>query len=235
MNYKLKNINQKPALILALDIPTFKKAKEIVIKMYPLVRIFKVGPILFTGSGPAIIDFINKKGGEVFLDLKFHDIPNTVAEAARQVTRLGVKMFTLHISGGREMLQKACLAVNEESKKLRISRPLLIGITVLTSQKVAGRQVLDLAIEGISGGLDGVVCSVKEAKMLREKIKKDFLIVTPGIRPAETASGDQVRVATPEDAVKAGSDYLVVGRPILEASDPLKAAETIQQVLNTML
>ena len=211
-------------LILALDVDTFSKAKYFVNLLYPKIRIFKVGSQLFTGCGPKIIEFIHKKGAQVFLDLKFYDIPNTVANAVRQAARLEVKMLTLHISGGEQMLKEAVKAAKSEALRLKVKRPLLVGVTVLTSQLAEPREILKLAKLGLDCGLDGVVCSAQEIKLLRKNIPRKFIIVTPGIRPKSAPADDQKRTATAVEAIKAGSDFLVVGRPILEAKDPLAVA-----------
>jgi len=213
----------KTKIIVALDVDNLARAKYFVNRLYPEIKLFKVGLRLFTACGPEIIKFIRGKGGESFLDLKFFDIPNTVAHAVRQAARLKIKMLTLHIAGGREMLLSAVRAAKEESAKLKIKRPLLIGVTVLTSEKATAQAVLRLANIGLDCGLDGAVCSVWEARALREKIKKRFIIVTPGIRPKGYLADDQKRTATAADALAAGADYIVVGRPILEAKEPLKA------------
>jgi len=213
-------MSRKAKIILALDVDTLDKAKYFVDKLYPAIEIFKVGSQLFTAVGPKIIDFIREKGAEVFLDLKFFDIPNTVANAVKQASRLKVKMLTLHIQGGRDMLRAAVKASREEPMILKSRRPLLIGVTVLTSQVARQREILNLAKIGLDCGLDGVVCSVRETAHLRKKIKRDFLIVTPGIRPDKLITDDQKRTATIEEAVGAGSDFLVIGRPILEAGNP---------------
>lgn len=210
-------------LILALDVDSPEKARNFVNLLYPKVRLFKIGSQLFTGCGPKIIEFIHKKGGEVFLDLKFHDIPNTVANAVAQACRLKVKMLTLHISGGKEMLEAAVKAAKEASLAIKRESPLLIGVTVLTSQESGREEVLRLARIGLGCGLDGVVCSVREVRFLRGRLGKDFVIVTPGIRPRQTGVDDQKRTATASQAIAAGSDFLVVGRPILEAKDPAVA------------
>ncbi len=217
----------KPRVILALDVDNLQKAKYFINKLYPKVKIFKVGAQLFTAFGPKIVEAINKKGAEVFLDLKFFDIPNTVANAVRQAVRLKVKMLTMHILGDEEMLKQALAAAKEEAGRLKVKRPLLIGVTVLTSKEANSSDVLTLAKLGLESGLDGVVCSVREAALLRKEIKKKFVIVTPGIRPAGASRNDQKRTATVEEAIRAGSDFLVIGRPILEATDPLKAAEAL--------
>lgn len=217
----------KPRLkiILALDVGTQKEARYFVNKLYPEIRIFKVGPQLFTLCGPEIIGYINKKGAGVFLDLKFFDIPNTVANAVRSAVRQRVKMLTLHISGGEEMLRVAQAAAKDEASRLKLKRPLLIGVTVLTSKKANPNSVLRLAKIGLQSGLDGVVCSAREAGLLRRKLGKKLLIVTPGIRLDKSVTDDQKRVATAKQAIEAGANYIVVGRPILEAQDPVKAID----------
>lgn len=178
-------------------------------------------------AGHRIIQLIHKKGAGVFLDLKFFDIPNTVANSVRQAVRLKVEMLTLHIQGGKPMLKAAVESADKASAQFKIKRPLLIGVTVLTSQKAHPNQILRLARIGLNCGLDGVVCSAKEAKLLKEKIRKKFVIVTPGIRSNKKISDDQRRTATVDEAIKGGSDFLVVGRPILEAKDPLKALKEL--------
>lgn len=219
-------------IVLALDVDTFPKAKYFINKLYPKIKIFKVGSQLFTGCGPKIIEFINKKGAAVFLDLKFFDIPNTVAQAAAAAVRLKVKMLTLHISGGKEMIEAAAASARRQAKVSGLKRPLLIGVTVLTSQKAHPAEVLKLAQQGLACGLDGVVCSAREASALRKKIKKNFLMITPGIRTDNFLQDDQQRTAAVKEAVKAGSDFLVIGRPILKAADPLLAAKEIIKLCN---
>ncbi len=219
--------NRTSKIILALDVDNFDKAKYFVNKLYPEIKIFKVGIHLFISCGVKIIKYIHKIGGEVFLDLKFFDIPNTTVNAVRQAVRMGVEMLTLHILGDAEMLKSALEAAQDEADKLKIKRPLLIGVTVLTSKDAASSDVLILAKMGLDCGLDGVVCSAQEAALLRRKIKKDFVIVTPGIRPKTAVVGDQKRVMTVEEAIKAGSNFLVIGRPILEAQNHLEAAKKI--------
>ncbi len=214
-------------LILALDVDTGRKAKYFINKLYPQIKVFKIGSQLFTACGPEIIKFVINKKAEVFLDLKFFDIPNTVACAVRQAVRLGVLMFTLHISGQEEMVRAAVSAVGEEAKRLKIRKPKVIGVTVLTSQEVNPDEILRLAKSGLKWGLDGVVCSARETGLLRKKLGKKFIIVTPGIRPRLSGKDDQKRVATAKESLRAGSSFLVVGRPILEAKDPLRAAKEI--------
>ncbi len=206
----------KPQIILALDVDTIEEAKSFVDKLYPRIKIFKVGSHLFTAYGPKIIELIRKKGAEVFLDLKYLDIPNTVANAVAAATRLKVKMLTIHISGGKEMIEAAVSAAKQVK---------LIGVTVLTSQNTKPSEVLKLAKLGLASGLDGVVCSVRETAFLRSKIKNNFIIVTPGIRANHCICDDHKRTATVKEAQKAGSNFLVIGRPILKAENPLKKAE----------
>ena len=209
-------------IILALDVDNFKRAKYFVDQLYPRIKNFKVGLQLFTACGPKIIEYIRKKRSSVFLDLKLHDIPNTVASAVRQAAALKVKMLTLHIAGEEAMLKAAVSAVKKVS-----CRPLLIGVTVLTSQKTSPARVLKLTHLGLACGLDGVVCSAKEVRLLRRAIKKKFIIVTPGIRPKSAIADDQKRTMSAKEAIKAGSDFLVIGRPILKAKDPLLALQKI--------
>ncbi|MEW6170396.1 MAG: orotidine-5'-phosphate decarboxylase [Candidatus Omnitrophota bacterium] len=216
---------KKNNLIVALDLDSFTKAKKFINLLYKDVKLFKVGLQLFINCGHEIIPEIKKKGAEVFLDLKFYDIPNTVSNAVTEAVRLNVKMLTVHISGGKEMLTSAVRTAKKEAKILRIKKPLLIGVTVLTSQETKPSRVLELAKMGLSCGLDGIVCSVKEVQYLRKKINKKFIIVTPGIRPNTQNFDDQKRIASAKEALRLGSDYLVVGRPILEARNPKKALQ----------
>lgn len=217
----------KPEIVLALDVDNQRKAKYFVNKLYPKIKIFKVGAQLFTLAGPKIVEFINKKGAKVFLDLKYFDIPNTVANAVRACVRLKVRMLSLHILGDEEMLKLAVKAAKDEARLLKLKRPLLIGVTVLTSKETNFSDVLTLARMGLDCGLDGVVCSAQEVALLRQEVKKKFLIVTPGIRPSGMPSNDQRRTATVAEAIKAGSDFLVIGRPLLQAKDPLGALNEI--------
>ncbi len=219
-------------IILALDVDTLEEAKDFADRLYPKIKIFKVGSRLFTAYGPKIIEMLHRKGAEVFLDLKYFDIPNTVSGAVEAAVRLKIKMLTLHISGGREMLVAAVEAARRQAKILKITKPLLIGVTVLTSQTAKAGEVLALAKQGVACGLDGVVCSAQEAVVLRQKIKKNFVMVTPGIRPDNLGKDDQKRTATARQAIKAGSDFLVIGRPILKAANPLEKTEELLGDLN---
>ncbi|MDP2938669.1 MAG: orotidine-5'-phosphate decarboxylase [Candidatus Omnitrophota bacterium] len=217
----------KPEIILALDVDSLKKSRYFINLLFPKIKIFKVGIQLFTACGPEIIKIIHKKGAEVLFDLKFFDIPNTVANAVRWAVQFNVKMLTLHIAGGEEMLKAAVSSAKSQARRLNKRRPLLIGVTVLTSKEANFSRVLKMAKIGLNSGLDGVVCSAREAVLLSKEIKKKFIIVTPGIRPQNFAINDQKRTATVSEAVKAGSNYLVVGRPILEAKDPLLITKRI--------
>ncbi|MDD5595928.1 MAG: orotidine-5'-phosphate decarboxylase [Candidatus Omnitrophica bacterium] len=214
-------------IILALDVDDFERAKYFVDLLYPEIKVFKVGIHLFIACGPEIVRYIEKKGAEVFLDLKFFDIPNTVAQAVRQAVRLKVKMLTMHILGDEEMIRAAIEAAKDEARILKTKPPLLIGVTVLTSKETTSSDVLILARLGIESGLDGVVCSAREVAFLKKEIKQDFIVVTPGIRPPKISSNDQRRIATVQEAIAAGSNYLVIGRPILEAKDPQAALKEL--------
>jgi len=233
-------MTNKDRLIVALDVDTEAKALELVRKLKNDVKIFKVGLELFSSAGTSIVGKIKKEGCEVFLDLKFHDIPNTVARAATAVTGLGAFMINVHALGGYEMMKKAVEAVRQEASRLKTERPKLIAVTVLTSTDENGlkrvgisdnieSEVMKLASLAKEAGLDGVVASAKEAGLIRAGLGKEFLIVTPGVRPSWAASGDQRRVAAPADAIKGGADYIVIGRPVTEAADPGEAAKRIAE------
>lgn len=234
-----ERISAGDKLILALDVSEYRYALELVEMFKDYIRIFKVGLELFISSGPKIVEDINKKGKKVFLDLKFHDIPNTVSKAALVAARLGLHMFNIHTSGGLEMMKRCRDSVIEICLKENIKRPKMLGVTVLTSlsKEVLKRElgiqyslkthVRHLSSLALEAGLDGVIASPKEAGIIRNYFGKGLIIVTPGIRPSWTPPDDQRRTATPKEAIKAGSDYLVMGRGILQQDDPLKAAELI--------
>ncbi|WP_379867187.1 orotidine-5'-phosphate decarboxylase [Marinobacter sp. M5B] len=223
-----------PRIIVALDFPSDQPALALVDQLDPAKCRLKVGKELFTRSGPALVRDLQSRGFDVFLDLKFHDIPNTTSAAVAAAADLGVWMVNVHASGGEKMMT----ACRDRLESFGKDRPLLIAVTVLTSmglEDLAGigitdspeAQVSRLATLTRNCGLDGVVCSAQEAPALKAEQGKDFKLVTPGIRPLSADKGDQQRIMTPTDALKAGSDYLVIGRPITQAADPLAALEAI--------
>lgn len=231
-------------IIIALDVPGKDEAIALVSRLRS-ARTFKVGLELFTAEGPALFRKLKALRKDIFLDLKLHDIPNTVAGAVRSAFRHGVQMMTVHASGGREMMARAAETARQASEELERPRPVLLGVTVLTSLKGAdlaevgmtadpAAQVLRLAGLAKAAGMDGVVCSPQEIELLRKEFGKDLVIVTPGIRPPWAAAQDQKRIMTPAEAVAKGADYLVIGRPITGAPSPeeafLKIVEELGQV-----
>jgi orotidine-5'-phosphate decarboxylase len=235
----MSSVSQSKRLILALDISEHEDALKIVDKYGDYIDIFKVGLELFTSYGPRIVEDIHKKGKRVFLDLKFHDIPNTVIRASLAAARLGVYMFNLHASGGLEMMKQTVDSVVEMCLKENKDRPKILAVTVLTSlsreilrdelgiQYGLRTHVRHLSALALKAGLDGVVASAREVEVIRNHCGKGFLIVTPGIRPSWTPPDDQKRTMTPKEAIREGADYLVIGRGVLQQSDPLKAIELI--------
>ncbi len=236
----MKKENPAEKIIVALDTQDLNKAKKIVKKLHKIIPHFKIGSELFTAHGPEAVKALRWVGGHIFLDLKFHDIPNTVAGAVRSATALNVFMMTIHTIGGSEMMQAARKAAEEvaRSKKLK-RRPKLLGVTVLTSinQEVLKKEigiddsvdktVLRYAEMAEHAGMDGVVCSGRELAKIRSKLDQDMLVVVPGIRPAWSVPGDQERIMTPQKALALGADYLVIGRPITAARDQKEAAERV--------
>jgi orotidine-5'-phosphate decarboxylase len=226
-------------LIIALDVETAAEARKLFSLLGTEAGMFKIGSQLFTAAGPQFVREIVAEGGRVFLDLKFHDIPNTVAAACREAVRLGVSLFNVHAAGGGEMMQRAAEATSETAEREGLPRPALIAVTVLTSADagvlaevgVTGaleEQVKTLAKLAASSGLDGVVASPHEIAPVRSVVaRENFLLVTPGVRPSAAAHDDQRRVMSPAAAIRAGADYIVVGRAILNAPDPLRAAHEI--------
>lgn len=226
-------------LIIALDVDSGAAARELLRKLRGHTGMFKVGSRLFTAAGPEIVREIVGAGGRVFLDLKFHDIPQTVAGACRAAVRLGVTLFNVHGAGGSEMLRRAVAATTETAALEGLTRPSLIAVTVLTSMDAPAlnevgiadtpeTQVTRLAQLAAACGLDGVVASPHEIVPVRRAVEQSgFLIVTPGVHPSGGAHGDQKRVQTPAAAIRAGADYLVVGRAILDAPDPMQAVAEI--------
>ena len=225
-------------IIVALDVNNIAEAEKLVGELRSVIKIFKVGSELFTSCGFEAIDTVRRKGGKVFLDLKFHDIPNTVMKASRAITRQGIHMFTVHTMGGFDMMKGAVEASREEALRVKTPPPLVLGVTILTSMSakdvssigVEGHitdEVLRLAKLAEKAGLNGVIASPQEVELLRKNLGKDFLIVAPGVRPLGGEKNDQKRVATPKEAIDKGADYLVIGRPITAAEDPKSAAEKI--------
>jgi orotidine-5'-phosphate decarboxylase len=226
--------NEADKIIVALDVPTKKDALRLVGQLRPEISFFKIGLQLHTAEGPEIVRAVLSTGAKVFLDLKLHDIPNTVARAVESANALGVELLTIHLSGGGEMIRAAA-----EAKKGQIS---ILGVTVLTSLTeatlreigISGKtddQVLRLAKLGVENGIDGIVASPHEIKRLREKFGDKIKIVVPGVRPTWAEVGDQKRTMTPREAIKAGADYMVIGRPITRHANP---GEAVEEILNEL-
>ena len=229
-------MTQDARVIVALDFDNVEQANQLVEQLEPSACKLKVGKEMFTLFGPEFVKSLINKGFDVFLDLKFHDIPNTVAKACKAAAEMGVWMVNVHASGGAEMMRKAKQAIESSSHP----QTKLIAVTVLTSMDqdqlndvvpgvTPAEQVAKLAAITADSGLDGVVCSAKEAVMLRKLLPESFLLVTPGIRPAGADVGDQKRVMTPVDAIEAGVSYLVMGRPITQADDPLATLARVNE------
>ncbi len=244
MNINPNKISAKDRLIVALDVPDRASALTIVEQLSGLVGMFKIGSQLFTAEGPDLVREIVRGGEKVFLDLKFHDIPNTVAGAVESAARLGVSILNVHTLGGSEMMRAAAHAVGDRGL-LWITRPAVLGVTVLTSMDKAdladvgipsdlSAEVVRLATLAQDSGLDGIVASPHEIRLIRECITAErFIILTPGIRPAWSSKGDQKRIATPADAIRDGADFLVIGRAITDSDNPRAAAERILEEINS--
>jgi len=228
-------------VIVALDFPAVQPAMDFVDRVNPELCKLKVGKELFTRAGPQLVETLAKRGFDVFLDLKFHDIPNTVAAACRVACDLGVWMLNVHALGGREMMLAAKDAVLQSSHQ-----PILIAVTILTSMNEAAlkeiglakspqEHVLELATLAQNAGLDGVVSSAQEVQVLRNKLGQEFQLITPGIRPKDSAAGDQKRVMTPVEAITNGASFLVIGRPITQAPDPINVLKQINQDISSVL
>ncbi len=233
----------KERLIFALDVDSFEEAQRWVKLLHDKVGVFKVGKQLFTKCGPAVVKMIHDEGGEVFLDLKYHDIPNTVAKAGVEACRLGARIFNVHALGGKEMMEKV---VAETDACACDNRPLRIAVTILTSSTEetlrgvgidhpVAEMVPRLARLTKESGMDGVVASPKEVALIRQACGPDFIIITPGVRPSFASMDDQKRVTTPAEAIAAGADYLVIGRPISAAADPVAAADMILEEMEGAL
>lgn len=231
------SVNTSSPIVIAMDFNDSTSCLALASELNPTHCRLKIGKELFTAAGPRLVDELMGKGFDIFLDLKYHDIPNTVAKAVKAAADLGVWMVNVHASGGRRMLEAAKEAIDTSSHA-----PLLIAVTVLTSMSKEDllsigmdiepeEQVMRLANLAKSVGLDGVVCSAMEAERLKAALGQSFCLVTPGIRPAGSAADDQRRIVTPRDALSNGSDYLVIGRPITQAADPAQACAEIYQSL----
>lgn len=236
------NSNARHKLIIALDVDELADAQALVKTLLPSAGMFKVGHQLFSRYGPAAVEMVHDAGGKVFLDLKYHDIPNTVKLAVEAATALRVAMLNVHTSGGTMMMAEAAKAARLAAEKLQCPKPIVLGVTILTSLSDADivelgmiapveSQVVRLARLAHASGLDGVVASPREIARLRTALPSGFIIVTPGVRTSVSPADDQKRTLSPREALKAGADYLVVGRPILKASDPLRAAQEIASAM----
>jgi orotidine-5'-phosphate decarboxylase len=226
-------------LVLALDIDSDRNALEIVDELKDAVGLFKVGHQLFTAYGPDIVRRIIGRGGRVFLDLKYHDIPNTVAKASAEAVRLGASIFNVHALGGLDMMKAAAESAKETADKLGVPVPMVLAVTILTSMderslrkelkivRSLQREVSHLARLARRAGMHGVVASPQEIKMLRRAVRGEFVILTPGVRPEWAGKDDQKRIMTPAEAVAAGANYIVIGRPVLKAEDRRAAVEKI--------
>ena len=225
-------------IIAALDVPSAEQALKLAAQIAPAVGAFKIGKELFVAAGPDIVKRIRATGASVFLDLKFHDIPNTVAKAVASAVRLDVQMLTIHTSGGGEMMRAAEKSAQDTAKSLGLPAPLVLGVTVLTSMdgnalteigcdSNLGHQVERLAMLAVKSGLRGLVCSPLEIADLRQILPLEMQLVTPGIRTGAEKADDQKRTLTPREAVQAGANWLVIGRPIYAAENPRAAAEKI--------
>ncbi len=235
---KMKEIPPEERVIIALDVRSLDAAENVVRATGQRAVVYKIGSELFTRCGPSSVELVKRHGKEVFLDLKFHDIPNTVSRAVEAAASLGVKMLNVHASGGAEMMRAAVEAAGTAGSG---QRPKVLAVTVLTSIDEgilaedigcpAGRgveeQVVHLAELAAKSGLDGVVASAREASLIRQRVGSELLIVTPGIRPQWAARGDQRRITTPAEALRAGADYIVIGRPVTASADPKGALERI--------
>ena len=233
--------NKNP-IIVALDVPSAESALKLAELVAPAVGAFKIGKELFVSAGPDIVRRVRATGASVFLDLKFHDIPNTVAKAVAAATRLDVQMLTIHTSGGGEMMRAAEKSAQDTAKSLGLVAPLVLGVTVLTSsdantlaeigcQTNVGEQVERLAALAVKSGLRGLVCSPLEIVALRKILPAGIQLVTPGIRTGAEKADDQKRTLTPREAIQAGASWLVIGRPIYAAENPRLAAEQILESL----
>lgn len=240
-------INVKDRLFVALDVDDIKNAEHIMNKMQGVVTQYKLGSQLLTVAGPSAVMHVRRRGFGVFYDAKFHDIPNTVAGAVANACRMGVTIVNVHTTGGKEMMKAAAQAADEVAKKMRQPKTMVLGVTILTSmnqktleedlfvKRKIQTHVVHLAKLAKAAGLDGVVASPQEIKAIRKACGPDFKILTPGIRPKGSQKNDQKRIMTPGEALAAGADYIVVGRPILQAADPLSVVRSIYDEMKEAL
>jgi orotidine-5'-phosphate decarboxylase len=236
-------MDQNNRIIFALDVGTMDLARQWVGTLKGHVGWFKVGLELFTAVGPDVVKLVKDNDIKCFLDLKLHDIPNTVAGAVKSAVRTGADMMTIHLSGGRAMINAAIKAAQEESQALGVERPRIVGVSVLTSlgredltemgiEKTPSEQVAHLAQFAASCGADGLVCSAEDLVQIRSKVPETLILITPGIRPSWSQKGDQKRIATPQIAIQSGANLLVIGRPISDAADPVQAVQMIAQEMD---
>jgi orotidine-5'-phosphate decarboxylase len=235
----IENMSAKDKLILALDVDTMEEAKELVSELKDYVGTFKVGLQLFSSVGPDVIKLIHDEGAKIFFDGKFHDIPNTVAKASANLVKHGVSFFNIHIQGGSKMITSSIKLARETAKKYGLPKPTILGVSLLTSfgQRTLTEElkvnmniddyVSSLAKLAKSSGLDGIICSATDVPKFKKECGEDFIVLCPAIRPTWSVVNDQIRVVTPSDAVRAGVDYMVVGRPITSADDRVTAAKLI--------
>jgi orotidine-5'-phosphate decarboxylase len=240
-----QTLSPQDRIVLALDLDSDREALAVVDELAGSVGMFKVGHQLFTAYGPDIVRRIIRKGGKVFLDLKYHDIPNTVAKASVEAVKLGIAIFNVHSLGGVDMMRAAAESAGETAARLDVPVPLVLAVTILTSMDKQGlrrelkisrslpREVSHLARMAQRAGMHGVVASPQEIRLLRRAIRQPFVVLTPGVRPLWAASDDQKRIMTPGQAVSAGADYIVVGRPVLKAKDRSEAVEKIIAEIET--
>lgn len=234
---RLKAEDLRKKIIFALDVEPHEVENWVrLLKNH--IGLFKVGGQLFTREGPSVVSTIKKQGGSVFLDLKYHDIPSTVAKIGEEATKLGVTMYNLHAFGGLEMMRSALSATKSAAERLGVSRPRVLAVTILTSMDkedlshigipyAVDEEVLKLALLAKRAGLDGVVASPKDVHVIRKECGDDFIVVTPGIRMTRDIKDDQKRASTPREAIKAGADFIVIGRPIRQAKNPINAIKNI--------
>ena len=237
-------MDQNNRIIFALDVGNMDLARQWVYTLKGHVGWFKVGLELFTAVGPDVVKLVKDNDIKCFLDLKLHDIPNTVAGAVKSAVRTGADMMTIHLSGGRAMINAALTAAQEESQVLGFDRPRIVGVSVLTSlskedlkeigiDKTPSEQVAHLAQFAASCGADGLVCSAEDLLQIRSKVPETLILITPGIRPSWSQKGDQKRIATPQAAIQSGANLLVIGRPISDAPDPVQAVQMIAQEMGS--